>query len=128
MSDHDNAYALRLFEPVTIFRVELEDDPRYGLYSSNVSNELQELTGRHIRPSDDSGLNGYWQFQDDVYFGFGSIAQLKAWIYRDDWRESLHAEGYHISVFEAQGRIGNTQAIFQWNTRKEGHSLSLLEI
>ena len=52
------------------------------------------------------------------YFGFGSIEQLKAWLYDEAWRFHLHRQGFVVKVWSLpddsefpQIRVGNAQAV-----------------
>lgn len=49
------------------------------------------------------------------YFGFNSLTQLKAWLYRQDWREHLHKHGFLIKVWDLPEEFvmhsGNAQAV-----------------
>lgn len=119
-----------MLERVTIYRIEHKDQPRKGLYSSLTSGSMFDISGRHPAPESDSALANTWREYCGCYFGFGSVEQLKAWIYNDKWLIDLDAEGYRLAIFEAKGCIGNTQAIFKWQTREEEGTRykSLLEL
>lgn len=79
---------------------------------------------KHPAPYRDTALN--W---DDIayilgvppglcYFGFGSIEQLKAWLFDEEWRLHLHKRGFVIKVWSLPDdsefpkmRVGNAQAV-----------------
>ena len=56
--------------------------------------------------------------QSQCYFGFGSIEQLKAWLFDDAWRVYLHEQGFVVKVWSLPDgsefpkmRVGNAQAV-----------------
>jgi hypothetical protein len=56
------------------------------------------------------------------------MQQLLRWVYKKSWQEDLHESGYKVSVFYATGMVGNTQAVFDKNTREETiETVSLLD-
>ena len=68
------------------------------------------------------------------YFGFNSLTQLKAWLYRQEWREYLHENGFVVKAWDLPEEFamhsGNAQAVA---TRQalESHApayLSLLDM
>lgn len=72
--------------------------------------------------------------QYQCYFGFSSLDQLEAWLYRQEWRKYLHLNGFVVKVWELPEEFamhsGNAQAVA---TRQalESHApayLSLLDM
>jgi len=62
-------------------------------------------------------------------FGFASIEQLKSWVYSMQHRDSLDAEGFKVSVFEAIGAVGDTQCVYLRESRGENiETLDLTQI
>ena len=53
--------------------------------------------------------------QQQCYFGFSSLDQLKAWLYRQEWREHLDSAGFVIKVWDLPEEFamhaGNAQAV-----------------
>ena len=55
--------------------------------------------------------------QQQCYFGFGNIEQLKAWLFDEEWRLHLHNRGFVIKVWSLPDsefpkmRVGNAQAV-----------------
>lgn len=102
-----------------IYRVHQEGDVHRGLYRCDtmVDMELQECI-RHPTPDQDAALSDFWCSMDwlkqgNYYFGFKSIAQLKSWIYRQEWRDQLHLDNVVISIIECdEAHLGDTQAVF----------------
>lgn len=81
-------------------------------------------SGRHPAPCCDTALN--WDNISYIlgvpphqcYFGFGSIEQLKAWLFDEAWRLHLHKRGFVIKVWSLPDdsefpkmRVGNAQAV-----------------
>ena len=51
---------------------------------------------------------------EECLFGFGSLEQLKAWLYNSEWREYLHEHGYVVKVWDLADHlmhVGSAQAI-----------------
>lgn len=49
------------------------------------------------------------------HFGFSSIAQLRAWLYQDDWLERMHELGGVLMVYDVGDEhvvLGNAQVMF----------------
>lgn len=77
----------------------------------------------HPAPYRDTALNWYnisdilGVPQHQCYFGFGSIEQLKAWLFDEGWRLHLHKQGYIIKVWSLPDsefpkmQVGNAQAV-----------------
>lgn len=100
-----------------------------GLYSSEYglsSFPSYSTDCRHPLPEEDSGLG--WDTieyelgfaKPKLYFGFGSIEQLKSWLYRDEWREHLSDYGFVVMVWDLPDvgrtgapcmKVGNAQAV-----------------
>ena len=52
--------------------------------------------------------------QDQCYFGFASLDQLKSWLYRQEWREHLHLNGFVVKVWDLPEEFmhaGDAQAV-----------------
>ena len=95
-----------------------------GMYSSEAGLHAcasYETTRKHPAPWADTALNwdniGYILGvpHGQCYFGFASLDQLKAWLYRQEWREHLHLNGFVVKVWdlpeEFDMRTGNAQAV-----------------
>ena len=76
--------------------------------------------GSHPAPWDDTAL--LWDETEvtvgvsnaGCLFGFGSLEQLKAWLYNNEWREYLHEHGYVVKVWDLSDplmHVGSAQAI-----------------
>lgn len=86
------------------------------------------ISDRHPEPRYDSKLLSQLKGRNWGYFGFGSLAQLKFWVYKYEWRETLHSFGYHVSVIQSKDAIiGDTQVVF-WNGKRTGLKLDLTRI
>lgn len=113
-----------------------------GMYSGEPSIRScpEYKTGAsHPAPWDDTALMwrdtavtvGVPEYQ--CLFGFGSIGQLRAWLYNNTWLEWLHAFGYVVKVWdlpESAMHVGSAQAIAT-KTALEANPfvcLSLLEL
>lgn len=112
----------------SVRRPSLDAMPK-GMYSSEdgLSSCPSHLTDwRHPAPDADSGLG--WDTieyelgfaKPKLYFGFGSIEQLKAWLYNDVWREYLSDYGFVVMVWDLPDvgstgapcmKVGNAQAV-----------------
>ena len=81
-------------------------------------------SSKHPAPFRDTALN--WDNIEYIlgvphhqcYFGFGSIEQLKAWLFDEAWRLHLHKRGFVIKVWSLPDdsefpkmRVGNAQAV-----------------
>ena len=120
---------------VKIYRV--ENLKGHGMYCGGSEAGMQMFETRaHPDPRGDSLLCYKledWCGTDSIlsnhYFGFGSMQQLLRWVYKKSWQEDLHESGYKVSVFYATGMVGNTQAVFDKNTREETiETVSLLNV
>lgn len=105
--------------PHRIYRI--EDALFHGMYTSGAWRQFGDDTStpRHPTPHNDSGLvsEGYESFRafhsEAMRFGYGSLEQLRSWVYQDDWRRALKAQGFSISIYEAdEAIVGDTQAVF----------------
>lgn len=113
----------------TIYRI--EDKEGYGMYRSgrNLEYFFTSDRERHPQPHNDSLLcqefsiysnlyfnsDGVPTEESEYYFGFGSIQQLRNWIYKDDWLVELHNIGFMISEYTCEdnnAHVGYTQAVF----------------
>ena len=90
----------------------------YGLFSCG---SYASSSRRHPEPWADTALQwdniGYvlGVQQEQCYFGFSSLDQLKAWLYRQEWREHLHLNGFVVKVWDLLEEFamhsGNAQAV-----------------
>lgn len=115
------------------YRVEWPDGE--GLYRKGAAGLGQELSDfeRHPLPEEDPALVDYYDSamgQGHAYFRFAfkSLDQLKYWIYRTEWRQYLHKQGLRVAVIEADGHYGDTQAMYEHNTRVDIEFLDLIEV
>lgn len=77
-------------------------------------------TKRHPCPEDDSRLWGNYLKRPEIgvyyfHFGFSSIAQLRAWLYKDEWLERMHEMGGVLKVYDVDAEhvvLGNAQVMF----------------
>lgn len=123
----------------TIYRIELGDGT--GMYSADrwsaayeISRQMISVTN-HPEPQDDAKIGDQWVKLEKTYahhqyrFGFGSIEQLKEWIYLTDWREGLDKYGFRVYVYTAEkAYVGDRQAFFLKETATREYSISLMEI
>jgi len=115
------------------YRVEWPDGE--GLYrkgAAGLGNELSDFE-RHPMPFEDAELADYYDTAMEIgssnfRFAFASIEQLKYWIYRTEWRKILHDKGLKIAVIEADGFHGDTQAMYEKESRVDIEFLSLVEV
>jgi hypothetical protein len=96
-----------------IYRIETKD--RQGPYNHKTYEAPTEWA-RHPTPCRDPEL-GYWYLKDpdSWVFGFRSLAQLRHWFYRAEWRLALHRNGFRISKYRipaGKARVSDAQAIF----------------
>ena len=122
-----------------IYRVETEN--QRGMYrGSNVewlNDNYDEC--RHPLPHRDSRLmlaihdkELYTAWDASVmHYGFGSLDQLRRWIYADDAKHELHNLGFAVSVYDIPDdrcAVGDTQAVFFINEATKVNSLNITEI
>lgn len=77
-------------------------------------------TARHPCPEDDSRLWQNYRKRPEgcivhFHFGFASIAQLRAWLYQDEWLERMHELGGVLKVYDVDDEhvvLGNAQVMF----------------
>lgn len=131
-------YNYMLYDPtkqpeVTIFRI--ENKYKDGVYQgmNSVSTKMLknncENPERHPLPSEDDKLREFWSiYREKLFFGFKSIEQLKFWVYKREWRETLEAEGYFISKIKARGKHGDTQSVYFNETREDIEKISLTSV
>lgn len=97
---------------IRILRVHHKNSIRNGMYQSCTAGNMFDMDGAHPTPWKDIKLtSGGWNGGMRWYFGFASVEQFLEWVHDPDWWKSLHEEGYVISVIEAAGIIGDTQAV-----------------
>ena len=99
-----------------------------GMYTADdglfAASDYCTVDSVHPAPYRDTALN--WDNieyilgvpQHQCYFGFGSIEQLKAWLFDEEWRLYLHKQGFVIKVWSIHNdtefpkmRVGNAQAV-----------------
>lgn len=73
-------------------------------------------------PYEDEKLAPYWLSLgvEESYahmFAFASLEQLKAWFYSASMRSNLASAGFRVSVYEAGGVYGDSQAVFKKGTQ-----------
>lgn len=70
----------------------------------------------HPTPWEDAKLSSDWQAisnRSAFSFGFGTVEQLKAWVYRMDWRQELQDAGFAMYLYDStEVYTGDTQAVF----------------
>lgn len=63
------------------------------------------------------------------YFGFGSLDQVRRWIYQCDWRIALDRSGFFIQAWEpAMPAFGDTQAVFLMHESEKADSTRLTSL
>lgn len=96
-----------------------------GMYSSKSGlfycGSYATSSERHPDPWEDTALQwvniGYILGvpQHLCYFGFSSLDQLKAWLYRQEWRDYLHCKGFVVKAWDLPEEFamhaGNAQAV-----------------
>lgn len=91
-----------------------------------VHNQIAELCGdtSYNRPS--PYTDGIGEFLDtDMLFCFDSVDMLHRWFAEDIYW--LHANGYHVSVYETDSTYhGQRQTIFDWTTAERVGEFSLI--
>lgn len=103
-----------------VFRIEdANDDGMYGGGMWDKAVGARADTKRHPCPQDDSRL--WWNYLKrpevvrDFHFGFSSISQLRAWLYKDEWLERMHELGGVLKVYDVDDEhvvLGNAQVMF----------------
>lgn len=104
-----------------IWRVETPDGG--GIYRGNFSASDWYDEGfhnaRHPTPSEDALLSEKWddfRFQHSgIRFGFTSREQMRAWLYKAEWRARLKDLGCRAVIYEVPDGFalaGDTQAVF----------------
>ena len=95
---------------------------------------------RHPGPANDSRLVRDFERKTEMgfyvptqyYFGFKNIAQLRSWLYDDDWLCSLHDSGYSlVEIYISDCKpanviIGNTQVMFDKSMEIKRDTFSLV--
>lgn len=117
-----------------IYRVENANG--CGMYMGNDHSFSYEMIDsmRHPTPNKDASLSKFWNAlsfeRSQAYsFGYGSLEQLKNWIYQDSWRKEIDESGFRVYVYDSKHfEIGDTQAVFIKQTATLQYSLSILEI
>lgn len=103
-----------------VFRI--EDANGKGMYGGGMWDQVVGPHGepdRHPCPNEDSRLWGNYLKRPEVvydfHFGFSSIAQLRAWLYQDEWLERMHELGGVLKVYDVDDEhvvLGNAQVMF----------------
>jgi len=107
-----------------VFRVQTPKG--VGMYCSGAraTGQMFDLDTYHPSPNNDGKLGDVWaELHNKVEwrFGFASIDQLRMWIYRQEWRDSLHEQGLYVSVISAEYvHVGETQAIYSGVSEEVG--------
>lgn len=122
----------------TLYRVQnLEGKGIYATGAASMTGMSSGYSPRHPSPRDDSKLMEQIMLRfgnADIHgrlFAFGSLEQLKMWVYMDLWRSGLHDMGFNICVIEIPDNccaIGDTQAVFELTHVTSVSHLSLMEI
>lgn len=91
-------------------------------YGGGVANNYVEFE-RHPLPIHDAGLLEWrWEYTEEAryewFFGFGTLAQARAWFYRWDCLEAMRREGDRLKVYaiedDADGVVvGYSQTVFR---------------
>lgn len=114
----------------TIYRC--EDAEGHGLYSGYAQVSLSGGNGtEHPCPDMDGGLCEAYErdFRPHHRFGFGSLQQLRQWLFNSEWFEPLHAANFSIHVYEAEeAAVGWTQAFFDKKTARCVEVISFLDL
>lgn len=116
-----------------VYRVACKDDVTAGMYSNGAAlHVINYSDAHHPAPTDDSKLSYSWlAWKDRACFGFATIAQLRRWIYYDEWLRSLHEVGQALFVIEVPDkdfRAGHTQAIYLPDNAKVVEVRSILSL
>lgn len=106
--------------PTLLYRVAHMSTICTGLYESGTAIGQLCNPGRHPMPYDDAKLEHFYnrKFRCTMRFAFGSLDQLRFWIYSKEIRAKLSEQGFVIYMIEPLGergedwQIGDTQAIF----------------
>jgi hypothetical protein len=133
-------------ETHTMYRVETSEkfgeyDPGYpvgtGLYGTGIGIEIMskvfkgQADDRHPLPTYDKKLKPLFRedqyLPEDFHYAFGDLEQLNRWIPRGS-RHALDSFGYHVVKIEADGFVGETQAVYFKTSRKDLGSISLKDI
>lgn len=110
-----------------VLRIEAADGS--GMYLGGATSRARVNMNEpyaHPMPYDDSGLElQAFKFlvekRDDAFFGFNSEAQLRRWVYRDEWVQALHEVGCVLVEYDAcEAYAGHTQVIFNKTTALRG--------
>lgn len=94
-----------------------------SLLLPKVEDKLRDMFKERGLDYDDKEKLLVWDIQDiyndfwrSHFFGFGSIEQLRRWLYKDEWLIKLEEYGLVIAVYEVDDEdamVGYTQAIFK---------------
>jgi hypothetical protein len=122
-----------------IYRVETEN--QRGMYrGSNVewlNDNYDEC--RHPLPYHDSRLMQSLRHKElytawdasSMHYGFGSLDQLRRWIYADEAKRELEHLGFAVSVYEINEHrcaVGDTQAVFFIHEATKVDTINITEI
>lgn len=122
-----------------IYRVETEN--QRGMYRGSYVTWLNDNYEpyRHPLPNEDSRLMQVLRHKElytswdacRMHYGFGSLDQLRRWIYADVAKQELDNLGFAVSVYEipdSRCAVGDTQAVFFINEATKVNSLKMTEI
>lgn len=113
----------------------IEDRFGTGMYTSYNFPSFHDIAGfddtNHPTPMMDSLLMSNLGYNDNMsshHFGFGSVDQLRRWIYNDDWLRQLHNAGFILVTYDVPDEyvfLGNTQCVFTkcFAYKREEHSI-----
>lgn len=130
-----NAQGIKM---TTLYRIQNKDGK--GMYATSAASSVGMTSGyspRHPSPRDDSKLMEMMlvRFSNtDIHgrlFAFGSLEQLKMWVYQDHWRQGLHDLGFYVLVITIPDNccaVGDTQAVFEPEHVAAKSELNLMEI
>ena len=120
----------------TIIVYRIENRRREGMYAASGAPGMDFYTFKedinkqpHPGPYNDKEL--YFTFTkhyDNLFFGFGSLQQLKKWIGTPGFLEALIDKGYKITKLRAKGKISRFQAVYLKGTREYIATISLKRI
>lgn len=119
-----------------VYRVQIPGT-KISLYHNNNMWDIKDCmqsSDRHPSPDQDAALSGPWyalpyEQRKYYYFGFSTIAQLKSWIYQQNWRAKMDRAGFRVVVYDTTDYlIGDTQAVFRMQTASTMQELRLTEI
>lgn len=91
-------------------------------YGGGVANDYVEAE-RHPLPEQDGGLRQWYEEHNEegrynYLFGFGTLAQARAWFYNWDCLEAMQADGDRLKVYAVENDedavvVGYSQTVFR---------------